>query len=111
MKITDGMCQKTRPKKAVGWSGGRFFANIIWPCHSARCATSRANCANASKTLDRLARRRLPALRLLIALGVAVERALEISQRDDEARPAVDKTQFENIMFEKRPQPVAKRYE
>ena len=59
--------------------------------------------------LDRLARRRLPALRLFVALGVAIERAFEISERDDEAGPAVDEAELEDVVLEERPQAVTER--
>src|SRR5450830_728118 len=55
-----------------------------------------------------MAWRRLPALRFFVALGVAIERAFEVSERDDEAGPAVDEAELENIMLEERPQAVAK---
>src|SRR5882757_179441 len=54
-----------------------------------------------------LARRRLPVLGFLITLGVAVERALEIAEGDDEARPAVLEAALEDVVLDERPQPVA----
>ena len=47
---------------------------------------------------DSLAVRRLPALRLFVALGVAVEGALEIAEGDDETGPAVDEAPLEDVM-------------
>src|SRR6516164_4287609 len=49
---------------------------------------------------QRLARRHGPVLRLLVSLGVAVEGALEISQRDDEAGPAVATALLEEVMLD-----------
>src|SRR5271166_701699 len=62
-----------------------------------------------SFTRQRLARRRRPVLRRLIALGIAVKRALEIAEGNHEAGPAVDEAEFENIMLQKRPQSMAER--
>ena len=53
--------------------------------------------------LQPLARRRLPVLLLLVALGVAVERALEIAERDHEARPAVLEAALGDVVLEERP--------
>ena len=58
---------------------------------------------------ERLALRRLPILRRFVAFGVAVEGALEISQGDDEAGPAVDEAALEDVMLDERPQAVAER--
>src|SRR4029077_13286403 len=44
-----------------------------------------------------------------ITLSVAIERALEISKRNDEAGPAVDESALENIMLEKRPEAMSER--
>src|SRR5262245_21324714 len=52
-------------------------------------------------------RRCAPPLRLLVALGVAVERALEVRQRNDEAGPAVDEAALEDVEPDERPQAVS----
>src|SRR5262249_11497796 len=57
----------------------------------------------------RLARRRLPGLQLLVALGVAVERAFEIAERDDEAGPAVAIAALEHVVLDEGPRPVPER--
>src|SRR5262245_23386824 len=58
---------------------------------------------------QRRARRRRPRLHLLVALGVAVERAFEISQRDHEPRPAVAVAVLEQVVLEERPDSVPQR--
>src|SRR5436190_23685549 len=57
---------------------------------------------------QRLARRGGPALRLLEAFGVTVERALEISERDHEAGPAVAIAALEDVMLDEGPHPMPK---
>ena len=47
------------------------------------------------------ARRRLPVLGFLVALGVAIERALEIAEGDDETRPAVLEAALEDVVLVK----------
>ena len=94
---------------AVGPIAGKSCANIIWRCRFECCAIFRGRCASLSGTSlapDRLAFRRLPTLRLLVALRVTVKSALEISQGDDKAGPAVDETELEHIVLQERPDAV-----
>src|SRR6516162_417324 len=58
---------------------------------------------------QRLARRRGPALALLVGFGVAIKRAFEIAQRDDEAGPAVAIAALEQEMLDECPAPVGER--
>src|SRR5262245_20764990 len=58
---------------------------------------------------DGLPDRRPPRLRLLEALGVAIERAFEISQPDDEAGLAIAKADLEDIVLDEGPDRVAER--
>ncbi len=44
--------------------------------------------------------RQLPVLGLLVTLGVTVERAFEITERNDKAGPAVDEAQLEYVVLE-----------
>src|SRR5262249_58699848 len=48
-------------------------------------------------------------LHVLVPLGVAVERAFEISERDDEAGPAVAIAVLQEIVLDERPDTVAER--
>src|SRR5436190_6156411 len=57
---------------------------------------------------QRLARGWGPALRLLVAFGVAVERAFEVSERDHETGPAVAIAALEDVMLDERPGAVRK---
>ena len=98
-----GMCRAILPPCADGRTVGKSCANIISRCRSVCCAIFRVACASRSGLSfapDRMARRRLPALRLFVAFGVAIECAFEISERDDEAGPAVDESELEDIVLE-----------
>ena len=53
-----------------------------------------------SRFMQRLALWQGPILRLLVSFGVAIERALEISQCDHKAGPAVAIATLEHIMFD-----------
>src|SRR5580692_4661033 len=57
---------------------------------------------------ERFACGRCPVLLLFIALGVTIERALEVSECDDEAGPAIDETALENVVLEERPHSMSK---
>src|SRR3981081_2161383 len=58
---------------------------------------------------QRGARRRRPCFHVLVAFGVAVKCAFEISQRDDETRPAVAIAVLEQVVLEKCPYSVPDR--
>src|SRR4029077_17588910 len=106
MKTTAGMCHASKRPFANGRITGRFCANTIWRCHSGCCATFPGAFANPSGldvAPDGLAGRRLPALRFFVALGVAIEGSLEISESNDKAGPAVDEAKLENVMLDERP--------
>src|SRR5690242_1051842 len=110
MKTMAGMCRASRRSFANGQIDGRSCANIIWPCRFGSCAIFRDAFANPSSlnlAPDRLASRRLPALRFFVAFGVAIERAFEISEGDDEAGPAVDEAKLEDIVLDERPRTMA----
>src|SRR6185503_11698891 len=112
MRTTAGMCLAIPRSAAVGPMAGKFCANITWHCRFECCATFRGRCVSLSGTSlapDCVALRRLPALHLLVALRVAVKSALEISQGDDKAGPAVDESELEYIVLQERPDAVPKR--
>src|SRR6476659_9449771 len=105
-----GMCLAIPRSVAIGPIAGKSCANIIWRCRFECCAIFRGRCASRSGTSlapDHLAIRRLPPLRLLVALRVAIKSALEIPQGDDKAGPAVDEPELEYIVFQERPDAVA----
>src|SRR5262245_45233191 len=108
-RITAGTCPAIPQSPAVGLIAGKSFANIIWRCRFEYCAIFRGRCASPSGTSlapDRVAFRRFPALRLLVALGIAVKRAFEIPKRDHESGPAVDESELEYVVLEERPDTV-----
>src|ERR1044071_632071 len=80
-------------------SGSRIVRSV--------CAQALGTATLRLRPCQLLARRRLPVLGFLIALGVAIERALEIAEGDDEARPAVPESAFEDVVLDERPQPMA----
>src|SRR5262245_10955696 len=101
-----GMCPATPRSRVIGPIDGKSCGNTIWHCRFECCAIFRGRCASPSGTSlapDGPACRRLPALHLLVAFGVAVERAFEIAQRDDETRPAVDEPELEYVVLQERP--------
>src|SRR4029078_10808768 len=110
MRTMAGMCPAIQRSRVIGLTAGKFCANIIWPCRFECCAMFRGSCGSRSGTSlapDCLAFRRLPALRLLVALRVAIKRALEVPQGDDKARPAAREAELEYIMFQERPDAVS----
>src|SRR6476660_9257161 len=102
-RTTAGMCLAIPWSPAVGPIVGKSCANIIWHRRFGCCAIFRGRCASLSETslaTDGLACGRLPALHLLIALCIAVKRAFEISQGDDKAGRAVDKSDLEYVVLQ-----------
>src|SRR6266849_4912140 len=95
--------------KFAGATVGKFGANIIWRCRSASRAMLRVRCGARSGAdsrlrfgpLQLLARRRSPGMGLLVALGVAIEGALEIAERDHEPGPAVLEAALDEIVLQK----------
>src|SRR5262249_38544639 len=90
----------------------------VWRMRGTAIRASTSLCRNV--TADRRHRGRLarcsdllgrgaPALLLFVALGIAIERALEVRQRDDESGPAIDETALEHVQPQERPQPVPQR--
>ena len=72
----------------------------------------RANSRASLRSLlapHRSARRRPPVLRCFISFGVAMKRHLEIAEGDDEAGPAVDESDLENIVLQDAQNAVAER--
>src|SRR5262249_53064552 len=55
---------------------------------------------------QRLAARRGPLLHFLVAFGIAIESAFEVSQRDHKTGPAVPITMLEHVMLDERPDAV-----
>src|SRR6476659_9582353 len=88
-RTTAGMCL------AILWS------SAVGPIVGRSCAIFRGRRASLSGTSlapDDLACRRLPALHLLVTFRVAIKSAFEISQGDDKAGPAVDKSELEYVV-------------
>src|ERR1700733_762219 len=97
-----------RPRSSSAWSVCSAMAPAlpVWPPR--RAHNSRAS-SHGLLAPYRSARRRSPLLRCFIPFGVAIKRHLEIAAGDDEAGPAVDKSDLENIVLQERPNAVAER--
>src|SRR5262245_1842827 len=72
-------------------------------------AGSRAGSDRLSSRLVGVRRRQTPGLRLLVGFRVAIERTLEIRQRDHEAGPAVEKPTLENEEPQECPHAMSER--
>src|SRR4051812_18891318 len=83
-------------------TAGRAMPLPIRRSAALRLVRRRANCTV-------FFRWRAPALRFLVTLCVAVERALEVGERDDEAGPAVDEAALENVEPDECPQAMSER--
>src|SRR5262249_37169534 len=111
-RTTVGTSRANPRPNAHGPIDGRSRANTTWRCHFGSCAIFRADCASRSR-LDIApewdACRWFPVLRLFVTFGVAIKRAFEISERDDEAGPAVDEAKFEDVVLDEGPCGMAER--